>query len=173
VHADFDDTVIAPQRPAAAPGETDFDDTVIRPSAALASPQPFDLVSPPESADETKVTALRYAFRIGGSRVIPLDSITYLGRRPSAPRIMTAGVPRLVRVPSPQGEVSATHIELRQLGATVVVTDMRSTNGTVISVPGQAARSLRQGESIVVTPGTLVDVGDDNVIEILPLQDLS
>jgi pSer/pThr/pTyr-binding forkhead associated (FHA) protein len=66
--------------------------------------------------------------------------------------------------------VSASHLEIRQLGASVVVTDLRSTNGSVVAVPGSAPHTLRQGESMVVTPGTLVDIGDGNVIEILPLQ---
>jgi pSer/pThr/pTyr-binding forkhead associated (FHA) protein len=66
--------------------------------------------------------------------------------------------------------VSSTHIELRQLGASVVLTDMRSTNGSIVFPPGGEPRKLRQGESVVATPGTLVDIGDGNVIEILPLQ---
>jgi len=73
-------------------------------------------------------------------------------------------------VQSPKGEVSGTHLEIRQLGTSVIVTDLRSTNGSTVSVPGSAPRSLRQGEAMVVTPGTLVDIGDGNVIEILPLQ---
>ena len=77
-------------------------------------------------------------------------------------------MPRLVRVSSGGHEVSSTHIELRQLGSSVVVTDMRSTNGSVVFPPGGAQRKLRQGESVVVSPGTLVDIGDGNVIEILP-----
>jgi hypothetical protein len=39
-------------------------------------------------------------------------------------------------------------------------------------VPGAATLKLRQGESVVVTPGTVVDIGDGNRIEILPIQRL-
>lgn len=78
--------------------------------------------------------------------------------------------PALMAVPSPRGEVSASHVEIRQEGRTVVVTDMRSTNGTVVTVPGRAATTLRQGESVVVLPGTMVDIGDGNLLEILPIQ---
>jgi hypothetical protein len=49
----------------------------------------------------------------------------------------------------------------------VIVTDLKSTNGSIVMVPGSVPRKLRQGESVVVSPGTLVDIGDDNVIEIL------
>ena len=112
-----------------------------------------------------------YGFRVGSSAVILLDAVVYIGRRPSAPRVVRGGMPRLVRVPSATSEVSSTHLELRQVGRTVVVTDMRSTNGTMVGVPGLAVRRLRQGESLVVTPGTLIDIGDRIVIEILPLQE--
>jgi pSer/pThr/pTyr-binding forkhead associated (FHA) protein len=73
-------------------------------------------------------------------------------------------------VPSPKQEVSSTHIELRQLGASVVLTDLRSTNGSIVFPPASEPRKLRQGESVVATPGTLVDIGDGNVIEILSPQ---
>lgn len=110
-----------------------------------------------------------YRFRIGRT-VIWLDAVAYVGRRPSSPRIIYGQMPRLVRVPSPKQEVSSTHVELRQLGASVVLTDMRSTNGSIVFPPVGEPRKLRQGESVVATPGTLVDIGDGNVIEILPLQ---
>ena len=108
-----------------------------------------------------------YRFRIGRT-VVWLDAVSYVGRRPSSPRIIYGQMPRLVRVPSPKQEVSSTHVELRQLGASVVLTDMRSTNGSIVFPPGGEPRKLRQGESVVATPGTLVDIGDGNVIEILP-----
>jgi hypothetical protein len=117
---------------------------------------------PPEPAP------LYFRFRIGRT-VVWLDAVCYVGRRPSSPRIVYGKMPRLVRVASPAQEVSSTHIELRQLGASVVATDMRSTNGSVIFPPGGVQTKLRQGESVVVAPGTLVDIGDGNVIEILPL----
>lgn len=112
----------------------------------------------------------RYCFRIGDGQVYQLDTPVYIGRKPSSPRIVTGTMPRLLKVQSPSMEVSSTHLELRQDGATVVVTDMRSTNGTFVSQPGSTHLKLRQGESVVVVPGTLVDIGDGNVIEILPIR---
>ena len=93
-----------------------------------------------------------YRFRIGRT-VVWLDAVSYVGRRPSSPRIIYGQMPRLVRVPSPEQEVSSTHVELRQLGASVVLTDMRSTNGSIVFPPGGEPRKLRQGESVVATPG--------------------
>ena len=75
-----------------------------------------------------------------------------------------------MRVQSPQNEVSSTHIELRQLGSTVVAHDLKSTNGTRVALPGLAVCTLRPGESMVVTVGTLIDIGDHNVIEVLSVQ---
>jgi pSer/pThr/pTyr-binding forkhead associated (FHA) protein len=77
-------------------------------------------------------------------------------------------VPQLKVVSSPRAEVSSTHVEVRQDGEAVVVTDLRSTNGTRVTIPGRQPVSLRQGESIVVLPGTIVDIGDGNRLEILP-----
>lgn len=114
--------------------------------------------------------AVFYSFRIGGLKEsVPLDRPVRIGRRPSSPRIATGVAPRLLRVTSPKREVSSTHLEVRQTGTSVVVTDLRSTNGTVVLLPGAVPRKLLQGESVVVSPGTLVDIGDDNILQILPL----
>jgi pSer/pThr/pTyr-binding forkhead associated (FHA) protein len=110
-----------------------------------------------------------YRFRIGGT-IVFLDRAAYIGRNPSRPRVLRDGLPRLVQVPSVSREVSSTHLEIRQRGASVVVTDLRSTNGTIVNIPGGTPTKLRQGESMVVTPGTLIDIGDGNLVEILPLQ---
>ena len=146
MHPDLDDTAVPREDrpPRAEPGEE---------ARRLESPEPH------------------YGFRVSGSRrAVLLDAAAHVGRAPAPPRIVQHTRPRLIRVPSPLGEVSSTHLEVRQLGTSVIVTDLRSTNGSRVSVPGQPTRALRQGESMVVTPGTLVDIGDGNVIEILPLQ---
>ena len=110
--------------------------------------------------------------RVNRHEPIPLDVPALIGRQPVSPRIAIGGVPRLVRVPSPGREVSSTHIELRQQGASVIVTDLRSTNGTIVSIPGSSSQKLRQGESLVVSAGTVVDIGDGNTVEILPIERL-
>ncbi|WP_414172672.1 FHA domain-containing protein [Clavibacter tessellarius] len=99
---------------------------------------------------------------------IPLDVPAVIGRRPRPPRVVRGAAPRLVTVPSPLGEVSSTHLGIRQEGGAVVVTDLDSTNGTAVLVPGAERLALHRGESLVVVPGTRVDVGDGVVLEILP-----
>ena len=122
--------------------------------------------------DPEGLTVPWYRIRVNRHAPIPLDAPALIGRRPVSPRIALGGQPRLVRVPSPGRQVSGTHVELRQHGASVIVTDLRSTNGTVVSIPGSSSQKLRQGESLVVSAGTVVDIGDGNTVEILPIERL-
>ena len=71
------------------------------------------------------------------------------------------------RADSPRSVVSSTHLELRLEGTRLVATDLRSTNGTTVRTAA-GVRRLRAGESLVVTPGSSIDLGDDTIIEILP-----
>ena len=173
---DHDDTVIVPPRtaaPRAAPDSApDTDATIIAPASGTPATEPP--AEPPVVTSTTPTAIGPYRFRIGErSDSILLDRPCYIGRRPSSPRVVRGMLPRLVRVPSPLREVSATHLEVRQLGASVIVTDLRSTNGSIVMLPGSVPRKLRQGESVVVTPGTLVDIGDENILQILPMQRLA
>jgi hypothetical protein len=173
---DLDDTVIVPQRDlsSVAPSiDPDVEHTRIVPKPAPvridhATGLPID--DEPQATEE--IAPLRYyAIRVASrAEPIVLDVPCYIGRNPSPPRVVSGVPPRLIRVPSPQREVSASHLEVRQLGSTVVLTDLRSTNGSIVTVPGSVPRKLRQGESVVVSPGTLVDIGDDNILQILPMQ---
>ena len=99
---------------------------------------------------------------------IPLDVPAVVGRRPRPPRVVRGRAPRLVTVASPLGEISSTHVGIRQEAGAVVVTDLDSTNGTAVLVPGSARLALHRGESLVVVPGTRIDIGDGVVLEILP-----
>jgi hypothetical protein len=173
------DTVLRPQRPV--PGEpSDLDaDTVIKgrapfadvPTEALAAVRaPVDTSTQPVRIGELASTLPHeYSFSVNASEPILLDAPALIGRRPGLPRVVTGHPPRLVRVPSPLREVSSTHVELRQQGALVIVTDLKSTNGTVVAAPGREPVKLRGGESVVAVPGTVVDIGDGNIVEILPL----
>ena len=135
-------------------------------SSLLAADRPAE--PPAERSVDRPAERSAHSFRIGDRSPISLDIPALVGRRPVAPRIPGRELPRLVRVSSPLNEVSGTHLELRQDGASVVVTDLRSTNGTIVRMPGSRPVKLRQGESVVVRPGTQVDIGDGNVLEILP-----
>lgn len=153
------------------PGDRIRDDAVIPDDdTVIPNHRRPDAADVPEDDEEPGERGF-YRFRVGdGGDVLVLDRASYVGRSPSPPRIPTESEPRLIAVDSPRREVSSTHIELRQVGARVVVTDMKSTNGTFVTIPGGAPRKLRQGESLVVTPGTIVDIGDGILIEVLPMR---
>lgn len=149
-------------------------DTVITKSAPSVPRDASIRQSPAAEAPATapQQALASYRFQVNQHEPITLDRPALIGRRPALPRVPQPTRPRLVRVPSPLGEVSSNHVEIRQRGQSVVVTDLRSTNGTSVVLPGSVPRALHPGESLVVTPGSLVDIGDGNRIEILPLQRL-
>ena len=160
---ELDDTVLVVR--GAATSSVPDDDTVVRPRARthdeLRSAPPVPPAPPAQPARRV------HALRVGGESH-RLEGPVVVGRRPAAPRVPTGAPMVLVVVPSPTGEVSGSHVRVEQVGATVVVTDLRSTNGTVVTMPGRLPVTLRQGESSVALAGTIVDVGDGNLLEILP-----
>jgi pSer/pThr/pTyr-binding forkhead associated (FHA) protein len=89
-----------------------------------------------------------------------------IGRKPAQQRVDSGPSPLLIPVPSPTQEVSGTHLRIEQSGDAVVVTDLRSTNGTTVTPRGGTATRLRPGESLAVLAGTTVAIGDGNIIEI-------
>jgi hypothetical protein len=101
---------------------------------------------------------------------IDVDRVVILGRAPEARRFSSTEQPRLVTVPSPQQEISSTHVEIRPgTGAdhgTAVVTDLGSTNGTVLVQPGLPPESLVPGIPVQLLPGAVVDLGDGLTITV-------
>jgi hypothetical protein len=104
-----------------------------------------------------------------GERV-DVDRVVIVGRAPEAGRFSLAEQPLLVTVPSPHQEISSTHIEVRP-GSGVdhgaaVVTDLGSTNGTVVVQPGLGPEELRPGVPVQLMPGALIDLGDGLTIRV-------
>lgn len=130
-----------------------------------SAPVPADAAPVPDAPATARSVP---AFRVGDGPPRPITVPVLIGRRPLAPRIPGIGraAPELVTVPSPHAVVSSTHLELRREGSRLVATDLRSTNGTVVRGPW-GARRMRAGESIVVAPGTSLDLGDGTIVEIL------
>jgi pSer/pThr/pTyr-binding forkhead associated (FHA) protein len=67
----------------------------------------------------------------------------------------------LISVASPDQDISRSHLEVRLDGWHVLIVDLHSTNGTVVTAPGQAPERLRGGEEVPIAPGTLVSLADD------------
>jgi hypothetical protein len=188
VEPDFEDTVVAPARPlpgGPGPGNSDpansnptGSDTVVRDRRRRTGPARDG--TPGQSRRQSAEHAARhlaseeersaFGFVVNSYAPIGLDRPAYVGRNPTPPRIPDGARPRLVKVPSPLGEVSSTHLELRAHGTTVIATDLKSTNGTSVRIPGSAPVRLRQSESIVVSDGSLIEIGDGNVIQIVSMR---
>lgn len=141
-------------------------ETVLRPDIARPVEDETVFRQVPFVPDDPQT--VMYGFRVNGGQAYPLDAVHYFGRNPRQPRIPLPDPSRLVPVVSSTKSVSATHLEIKQVGDSIVATDLKSTNGTSVNLPHKHWQRLRQGESIVVVPGTLIDIGDGNVIEILP-----
>jgi hypothetical protein len=141
-------------------------ETVLRPDIARPVEDETVFRQVPFVPDDPQT--VMYGFRVNGGQAYPLDAVHYFGRNPRQPRIPLPDPSRLVPVVSSTKSVSATHLEIKQVGDSIVATDLKSTNGTSVNLPRKHWQRLRQGESIVVVPGTLIDIGDGNVIEILP-----
>jgi hypothetical protein len=105
---------------------------------------------------------------VRGGEPVELDAPVVFGRRPASTR--RTGVPSvLVTVPSPGQEVSASHVRIERAGRVVVVTDLKSRNGTTVRIEGGRARRLRPGESFSVPGAAEVEIGDGTIIDITPV----
>lgn len=183
--AEIGDTVIRPVPPQpGAVGSAPADDTVIRHDPARSGPGPADDTvvrsadphlaqgdpgggaAPRLPADAVATTKRVPSIRVGG-RILRLDRPVVIGRRPALPRITLGPTPELVTVPSRSGQVSSSHVMVHAEGEAAVVDDLRSTNGTVVRPPGAAPFRMPAGASNVVLTGTVVEIGDGNVIEVL------
>lgn len=119
------------------------------------------------SAPAVRPRAARWGIRLPGGDERPIDAVFRLGRRP---RLPAGGGPRTTLIPlaSATVAVSGTHLEVRQEGENVLVTDLGSTNGTLLRLPDGETSRLQSGIPRSVGAGTRLDVGDGNIIEILP-----
>jgi FHA domain len=89
-----------------------------------------------------------------------VDRPVLIGRAPSADRSSRQS-PRLMTVASPNHDISRTHLEVAPQGWKVLVTDLNSTNGTVLVRPGAVDRQrLAPGEPVPAQVGSVIELGD-------------
>ena len=122
----------------------------------------------PPAPSVTARPVARLAFSSG--ETIDVDRAILVGRAPEARRFSSTDQPRLMTVPSPNQEISSTHLEIRPGSGvdhgSAIVTDMGSTNGTVLVQPGLAPEDLRPGIPVQLIPGAIVDLGDGVTISV-------
>ncbi len=100
--------------------------------------------------------------RLSFGDVITLDRGVLMGRNPRTDFAGTNGEerPHVVKLPSADGDISRTHLRVTLDGWHVLVTDLNSTNGTLVTLPGHDPQQLRPGEPMPVQPGTVVTLAE-------------
>lgn len=100
--------------------------------------------------------------RLATGEVVELDGPYVVGRRPKISRVQ-GEVPRVLAVPSPEGEVSASHLALRLEDWHVLAED-QSRNGTVLYREGEDPRRLQPHVPMIMRSGDVLDLGDGAVL---------
>lgn len=96
--------------------------------------------------------------RVSDGTELALDRLVRVGRAPVGPGDVDV---RLLTVPSPSQDISRTHLEIIPDGWRVLVRDLNSTNGTMLTGPdGGARRLLPPGESVPVSLGSVLELAD-------------
>lgn len=119
--------------------------------ADLRSPEPAPVAAPIHGPARLELST---------GDVIVLDRDVVIGRRPQVDRVQGGQVPTVVTVPSPQQDVSRTHLRIGWNGALVTVTDLHSMNGTALIGTDGAARALAGGVPHPLAEGDTLDIGD-------------
>ena len=136
------------------------------PTEQFSMPQPGIPGQPPAPEVTRPVAQLV----ISNGETVEVDRVVLIGRAPEARRFTATEQPRLVTVPSPLHEISSTHVEVRPgSGAdhgSAVVTDMGSTNGTVLIQPGLGPEDLKPGIAVQLIPGAIINLGDGVTIQV-------
>ena len=114
----------------------------------IATQPPRDVVAP--------VLAV---LRASNGQTADVVGSVLVGRAPARDRARTAD-PALLTVTSPSHDISRTHLEVFASGWDVGVTDLHSTNGTVLVAPDTSIRTMEPGETAVVELGTSLELAD-------------
>nr|WP_294692680.1 FHA domain-containing protein [uncultured Friedmanniella sp.] len=102
--------------------------------------------------------------RVSDGNEAPLDKPVLVGR---APAERGPGPVRLLTVPSPSHDISRTHLQVTAEDWLVLVTDLHSTNGTLLVDPtGSTRRSLPPGRAVAVELGSVLELADGVTVSI-------
>jgi len=112
----------------------------------------------PSGASTDPATTARLELSTGD--VVVLDRDVVIGRRPEVERVQGGRVPTVVTVPSPQQDVSRTHLRIGRSGEQVLATDLHSMNGTLLVGADGITRNLDGGAPHPLADGDTLDIGD-------------
>jgi hypothetical protein len=103
---------------------------------------------------------------LSDGKSVLLDRTVIIGRRPRSTRVAGTDLPHLVPVDSPQQDISRSHVEFRVEGDSIIVTDLHTTNGSLLVRTGAAPTRLHPGEATVVVVGDAIDLGDGVIVTV-------
>ena len=100
--------------------------------------------------------------RLSTGDVLTLDRDMVLGRNPPADLAGANGEdpPQVVKLPSADGVISRAHLRVTLSGWHVLVTDLNSTNGSRVTMPGRDPEPLPPGVPVPIRPGTVVTLAE-------------
>jgi hypothetical protein len=119
--------------------------------SSIPPQEPFTMPRPPLGV-----------LRLSTGDVVTLDRSVLLGRAPKlGDGLAVHDRPHVVKVPSPERDVSRNHVEVILEGWHVLIRDLGTTNGTTVTLPGESPLRLRANDQQVLEPGSLVSMADE------------
>lgn len=118
-----------------------------------------------DPADGVPVVAAPVGLTFSTGDFVVLDRVVIVGRAPrlahapANPEVSLA--PRLVAVASPGHEISRSHVAFTSLQGQPLALDLGSTNGTLLTRPGQEPQWLAPHHPTAIDPGCRLDLGED------------
>ncbi|SES06816.1 FHA domain-containing protein [Actinokineospora terrae] len=100
------------------------------------------------------------ALRLSSGDLVQLDRGVLLGRAPDVAAVKQPVRPHVVRLRSPDGDVSRNHVEVRLHGWQVLVLDLGSRNGTEVRPPADLPFALVPHQPVEIAPGTVVGLAE-------------
>ena len=97
--------------------------------------------------------------RASNGETVEVSRPVLVGRAPSPDRSPTPD-PQLLTLTSPSHDISRTHLVITPADWEVSVTDLHSTNGTLLIAPDGSVRQLDPGEPALVALGTTVELAE-------------
>ena len=100
--------------------------------------------------------------RLSTGDVVRLDRGVIMGRAPQAPPGLPPDLqPHVVRIASPQRDLSRNHVQVVVEGWQVILRDLDTTNGTTVTPPEGTTTRLRAGDPMVLEAGSVVSMADE------------
>lgn len=97
---------------------------------------------------------------LSSGETVELTRPVIIGRNPKVEGRLQSEVPQTVRLDVGQA-LSRSHVMVRLEGWQVLVEDLGSANGTVVTLPGRQPQRLHAGEPVLIEDGAEIDLGGE------------